>query len=277
MTAMAVSVTDFAAVRELVLRETSIVLDESRNYLIDARLTPVASAAGFPSVGDLVDAVKLTRRADLVRQVCEAMTTNETLFFREPTTFNTISASVLPGLVKARAAEKTLRVWSAASSTGQEAYSVAMMLSEMKPALGGCSLQILATDYCQKVLEYAKKGLYTQIEINRGLPTSLMLKYFERSGTRWQISEQIRSMVDFRQLNLCAPFPVLPRFDIILLRNVLIYFSLETRKTIFEQIRRTLQPDGYLILGGAETAIDDSSSFRPQRFGATTFYQVRQG
>ncbi len=277
MTTMTVSSTDFATIRELVLRETSIVLDESRNYLIEARLTPVAAQAGFASVGHLVEAVKQPRRHDLVRCICEAMTTNETLFFREPATFNAISAAVLPELVKARAAEKQIRVWSAAASTGQEAYSAAMMLSELKPSLGGASLQILGTDYCEKVLEYARKGQYTQIEVNRGLPTSLMLKYFERSGIRWQISEQIRSMVDFRPLNLCAPFPVLPRFDVILLRNVLIYFSLPTRKTIFEQVRRVLRPDGYLILGGAETAIDDGAAFQPRRFGAVTFYQARQG
>jgi chemotaxis protein methyltransferase CheR len=212
----------------------------------------------------------------LQQKVVEAMTTNETSFFRDVQPFEMLKQMVVPELMKRRATERRLNVWCAASSTGQEPYSLAMMLRESFPSLGGWKVRISASDLSTEVLEKARRGRYSQLEVNRGLPAHLLVKYFQRQGVEWQIKDDIRNVIDYRQLNLIEPWPALPPMDVILIRNVLIYFDVETKRQILGKARRLLRPDGYLFLGGAETTLKLDDSFERVEFQRTGCYQLRK-
>jgi chemotaxis protein methyltransferase CheR len=270
-------VTDFEFVRELVRQEAGIVLDAGKEYLVESRLAPLAKREGLQSSAHLVQSLRSSRAADLRRKVLDAMTTNETTFFRDVEPFELLRKSILPGLIEARRAARELKIWYAASSTGQEPYSVSMMLREHFPELAGWKIQQIGTDISSRALERARAGRYSQLEVNRGLPAALLMKYFEKQGLEWQLRDDIRAMVDFREINLNAPWPQLPRFDIVFLRNVMIYFDVEAKKRILGNVHALLQPDGFLFLGAAETTLNLDARFTRTSFDRAGCYRRLPG
>lgn len=257
-----------AWVADLVRREASIVL-EGKEYLIDSRLSALASRL---KVADAEAVVRAAQRGDrpALAGIVDALTTNETSWFRDGGPFESLRKHILPELVRTRAAERTIRIWSAACSSGQEAYSVAMICREVVPP--GWTLDILGTDISRDILERAKAGRYSQLEVNRGLPAPLLVQWMRRAGTEWEILPELRQMVRWEWMNLARPFPALPRFDVVLLRNVLIYFDPPTKTQVLDRTRQVLRPDGYLLLGGAETTIGLGDAWRREvAFGSPTW------
>jgi chemotaxis protein methyltransferase CheR len=235
-------------------------LSSDKQYLIESRLLPLARKAGLTGIGDLVQKIKAGSEATVV-DVVEAMTTNETFFFRDKVPFENVRDTVLPRLLQVRANRRSLRIWCAAASTGQEPYSLAMILKEALPA--GWRAEIVATDLSQDVLEKAKSGIYSQFEVQRGLPIQMLVKHFKQVGDVWQLNADIRAMVQFRQLNLLQDFSHLGTFDVIFCRNVLIYFDQDTKAVIFERMAKVLEADGTLLLGAAESVVGITDAFRP--------------
>lgn len=252
---MPVSSNDVEFVCGLAHRRAAIVLDASKQYLISARLDPLARERGFADTPQLIEASR--RDEGLQRILVEALTTNETSFFRDMAPFECLRRDVVPRLIDARAQFRSLTIWSAACSTGQEPYSIAITLLEhFGAALQGWRLRILATDYTEAVLARARAGRFRQLEINRGLPAGLLVKYFDRVGTEWVVKPKVRDLVEFSHQNLAEPWPHHPRCDVVFLRNVLIYFDQKTKAEILGRMRATLAPDGALFLGAAETPMN---------------------
>ncbi len=270
---MACSDSDYAYLRGLVLEQSSNQIDPSRNALFDTRLTPIARLSGAASLGDFVNMLKAGRPAHLHRAVAEAMTINETSFFRDITMFEMLRQVVLPQLIEQRAETRRLRIWSAASSTGQEAYSVAMSIAEHFPDIAQWDVKIIGTDISRHVVDYAQKGRYRRLEVNRGMPARMLLKYMVRDGEEWEVIPRIRSMCEFRYANLCAPMPHLPVFDLVMLRNVLLYFSQQDRRTLFNEVHHKIAPGGYLVLGNAEQAEDSTNLFEVEFAAKCYFYR----
>jgi chemotaxis protein methyltransferase CheR len=264
---------DFEFVCRLVRDRSAIVLEPGKEYLVEGRLTPVARQLGLGSVSGLVGRLRTAPDNGLTARVVEAMATTETSFFRDHHPFETLRTAVLPELIRRRAGERRLDVWCAACSTGQEPYSFALLLREHFPDLAGWRVNVLATDLSGEVLGRARAGRYTQLEVNRGLPAALLARYFRQHGTGWELAADVRKAVEFRELNLAKPWPVLPRMDLIFLRNVMIYFDPETKKAILGRAARQLRPGGYLILGGAETTLNLDDSFRRVEHLKGGFYQ----
>jgi chemotaxis protein methyltransferase CheR len=273
MTATNLQTSDFDYIRTLVRERSAIVLEPGKEYLVQARLLPVARQQGLDDISALVARLKRGEPA-LTTQVVEAMTTNETSFFRDVHPFEALRNDVLPPILEARRTQRTLRIWSAAASTGQEAYSIAMILREHFPELAGWNISILGTDLSNDVLDKAREGRYAQIEINRGLPAPMLIKYFDRAGPAWKVKPELRSMCEFKPLNLVAPWSALPRMDIVFLRNVLIYFDVDTKRDVLTKIRRTLAPDGYLFLGAAETTLQFDGLFERAPHARANCYRV---
>jgi len=258
---MGCSDSDYAYLRDLVLEESANRIHPSRNALFDSRLKPIARGAGASSLKELVKMLKVDRAPHLHRAIAEAMTVNETSFFRDLKPFEMLRERILPRLIEQRREERRLRVWSAASSTGQEAYSLAMLIAEHFPALAGWDVKIIGTDISRSVVDYARRGRYRRLEVNRGLPARMLVKYFVREGEEWAVCQGVRSMCEFQCTNLCAPLPKLPAFDLVMLRNVLIYFPPRDRRNLFEEVYRQMAGDGCLVLGNAEQAEDSSDLF----------------
>jgi chemotaxis protein methyltransferase CheR len=253
---------DYEYLRKLLRDHSGLDLSADKQYLIESRLLPLARKVGLPGISDLVQKIKGGSSA-LTTQVVEAMTTNETFFFRDKVPFDHFRETIMPEIIKARAARKSIRIWCAAGSTGQEPYSLAMSLKEMSAALSGWRVEIVASDLSQEVLEKSKAGIYSQFEVQRGLPIQLLVKYFKQIGELWQISPEIRAMVQHRQLNLLHDFAGLGNFDVIFCRNVLIYFDQDTKINIFGRLARAMEPDGFLVLGAAETVVGLTEAFKP--------------
>lgn len=266
---------DFDYIRELVRRGSAIVLEATKEYLVEARLGPLARKEGLGSLAELVARLRAEQNGPLQRKVIDAMTTNETLFFRDVHPFEALRKTVLPELIAARGPSRHLRIWSAACSTGQEPYTIAMTLRESFPELAAWKLDIFATDLSGEVLAKARAGTYGQIEVNRGLPAKLMIKYFTKQGVDWQVNEDLRKMVDFREMNLAETWPMMQPYDVVFLRNVLIYFDVETKKSILGRVRRLLRPDGYLFLGAAETTMNLDDGFERVQIEKSGAYRVR--
>ena len=266
---------DFDYVRGLAKQLAAIVIDEDKRYLVDSRLSPLAEKEGFESLSALVDAL---RRAEvpnaLHNKAIDALTTNETLFFRDYHPFEALTKTIIPELIQARRQQRRLNIWSAASSSGQEAYSIAMLLCDNFPELATWDLSIIGTDICDSVLERARLGVYRRHEVNRGLPAALLLRHFDPEGDDWVVKSGIRRKVKFRKMNLMGSWGDLPRSDLLLCRNVLIYFDVDTRRTIFKRLEAQMAPDGYLILGAAETPMLITNTFRPVSAGRSVFYQL---
>jgi chemotaxis protein methyltransferase CheR len=256
---------------DYIYRESGIVLDEEKRYLLEARLTPILQKAQLDSFDALCTSLR-TNGNLLRKQVVEAMTTHETLFFRDSAPFDALKTEILPPLIEQRKALRKLTFWSAAASSGQEAYSLAMILLEM--GLGDWNIQILGTDLSEQILSRAREGRYLQIEVNRGLPASFLVKYFERKGTEWQLREDVRRMVRFEKFDLRESMRTKGPFDVIFCRNVLIYFDVETKKKILGELRGALFTGGYLALGGAETTLNLDEKFHRVTIGKAVFYQV---
>ena len=224
---------DFEFVRDLVRKRSAIVLETEKSYLVESRLTPLARREGFGSISEVVAKLRLSGFSTLHSKVIEAMTTNETSFFRDIQPFEALKKVILADLITKRATTRQIRIWCAACSSGQEPYTVAMLIRENFPQLASWDVKILATDLSTQVLEKAKSGCFNQIEVNRGLPSPYILKYFDRSGMNWQLKDSIREMIEFRPLNLIEAWPVLNPMDIVFIRNVLIYFDVQTKKKTF--------------------------------------------
>jgi chemotaxis protein methyltransferase CheR len=249
--------------RRLLRERSGLVLSADKQYLVESRLLPVARRAGLGSLAELVQRLRRPDAEALAAAVIEAMTTNESFFFRDRIPFEHFRDTMMPALLAARAARRRIRIWCAAASSGQEPYSLAMSLREMAPQVAAWDIEIIATDLSNGVLERAKLGIYSQFEVQRGLPIQLLIKYFTQVGDSWQIAPELRAMVKFRTLNLIGDFGHLGMFDIVFCRNVLIYFDRQTKIGVLDRMARLLERDGYLMLGAAETVIGLTESLKP--------------
>ena len=264
---------EYDYIRTLVRSRSAMVLEDGKEYLIQARLAPLVRQEGVPTIEHLVAKLRDRPEGPLHHRVVEAMTINETSFFRDVNPFEVLKRHLLPALSKARAGQKTLNVWSAACSTGQEPYSLAMLIRELFPDSAGWRIKIHATDLSGPVLERAKRGRFSQLEVNRGLPAPMLVKHFVQDGTEWVVKPEVRALVDFRQMNLSAPWQGLPPMDVVLMRNVLIYFDVETKRRLLGYLRDVLRPDGYLFLGAAETTFNIDGTFEAIEQGRTIYYR----
>jgi chemotaxis protein methyltransferase CheR len=242
----------FSALSNLLKDETAVVLETGKEYLVESRLTCLAREEGFTTISDLIDTVLRRSNPGLNQKVLLALTTNETSFFRDLGAFEFLKSTVIPNLMRNRASTRSLTLWSAACSTGQEPYSIAMSLKDNFQDLDAWKVQILASDLNPRVVSKAAEGVYTSLEVNRGLPIQLLVKYFTQDGDFYKLHQEIKSKVSFFQQNLISPWPT-TQVDVLFMRNVLIYFDTETKRAIFEKIKTVLAPDGYLFLGTAET------------------------
>lgn len=263
---------NYKFLQEYVYRESGIVLDNDKHYLLEARLTPIVRQRQLSSLDDLCALLQVNGDAPLRRQVVEAMTTHETSFFRDPAQYDALRSVVLPELMQQRRDTRRMSFWSAAASSGQEAYTLAMLLLEM--GLGEWNIQILATDLSTQVLERAAAGKFLQIEVNRGLPVSYLVKYFTRAGLDWQLKDQVRRMVKFVPFDLRQSMRTLGPFDLVFCRNVLIYFDIESKRKILAEIRETLFGGGYLLMGGSETTLNLDDRFSRKLIGQAVLYQA---
>jgi chemotaxis protein methyltransferase CheR len=253
---------DYEFLRKFLKERSGLDLSPDKQYLVESRLIPLARRAGLPGIAEIVQKIK-SGSEPLISDVVEAMTTNETFFFRDKIPFENLRETILPMMLQARASRRVLRIWCAASSTGQEPYSIAMCLKEISSALAGWRIEILATDLSQGVLEKSKAGIFSQFEVQRGLPIQMLVKYFKQTGELWQLNADIRAMVQHRQLNLLKDFSHLGTFDVIFCRNVLIYFDQDAKAGIFDRLARVIEPDGVLTLGAAESVVGISDAFKP--------------
>ena len=272
---MPVSETDFQYIRDLLYRLSGNILEDNKRYLIEARLEGLTRDEGFDSISALVAKMREQPQNGLHWLVIEAMTNTETSFFRDLHTFELLKKFIVPELMNRRLRQKRLQIWCAAASSGQEPYSILMLLRDQFPGLANWEVKLLATDISSKMVERCVEGRYTQMEINRGLPAIYVIKYFERKGLEWQIKEDLRQRLKVRQANLAQAWPALPMMDIIFLRNILIYFDIGVRRAIMGKIRKVLQPDGYLFLGGAETALNIDDGFERLQIGRGVCYRLR--
>ncbi|MDT5040999.1 MAG: chemotaxis protein methyltransferase CheR [Actinoplanes sp.] len=270
---MSLAQSDFNFVSALVRREAAIVLAPGKEYLVEARLIPVARAVGATSVADFLAELQRRPSKDHQRRIIDALTTNETSWYRDREPFAALTDVVLPELVKSRSSTRKVRLWSAASSSGQEAYSLAITLQEQLPA--GWSYEIMGSDISTEMVKRAEAGEYSQVEVNRGLPATQLVQYFDRAGAHWRIVPSLRRNVSFKLMNLTTPLPSMPPFDVIFLRNVLIYFDVATKKTVLRNVGRLLRPDGLLFLGAAETTIGIDDNYERVAAGRTSAYRVR--
>lgn len=275
MTATTLTPDTVSFVCSMVRDRSAIELEASKSYLIEARLLPLAKQHGFASTNDFIKDVRLKRHVDVERRLVEAMTTNETSFYRDIHPFTALRTTILPELRTRQAAQRTLNVWSAACSTGQELYSVAMLVREHFPDFATWTVQLVGTDLSEDVLDRARSGKYSQVEMNRGLPAPLLMKYFERDGMTWQLRPELRAMAMFTKLNLIERWPPLPKMDVVFLRNVLIYFSPDTKREILRKVRQVMAPHSVLFLGAAETTIGLDDSFARVEAERSIFYRIK--
>jgi chemotaxis protein methyltransferase CheR len=264
---------DFNLFQSLLKQRSGLVLTMDKAYLLESRLMPVARKWHFKGIEELAASVRAKREERLLRDITEAMTTNESSFFRDSKPFDQFRQFVLPGLLNGRASQKRIRVWSAACSSGQEAYSLAMVLQEEKAKLAGWTIEIVGTDISTEMLDKAKAGQYTQFEVQRGLPINHLVKYFRQMGDKWEISPEIRRMVSFKEWNLLKDLSPLGQFDVVFCRNVLIYFDQPTKTLVLESIAKLMPQDGVLYLGGAETVLGITDKFKPVE-GQRGIYQL---
>ncbi len=273
---MPLSQADFEYIRNLVHQRAAIVLESEKAYRVENALATLARQEGCASVDELVGRMRTMAVNGLHQKAVEAMTINETSFFRDLYPFESLRRVIVPEILQRRATERRLDIWCAACSTGQEPYSVAMLCREHFPILSGWNVRIVASDLSGAALDKARSGKYTQLEVNRGLSAMMMIKYFQRQGLVWQLKEDVRRLIDFRPINLIESWPIVGPLDVVFLRNVLIYFDVETKKRILERIRSLLRPGGVLFLGGAETTLQLSTAYDRVVLDKHAFYQARE-
>jgi chemotaxis protein methyltransferase CheR len=270
------TVKDSAYIRNLVRERSAIILDEDKDYLVHSRLEPLAKDLGFDSLPELVKKLRYTSNDELHKDVVEAMTTNETSFFRDFHPFLALKEHLLPDLIARNTSRKTLSIWCGASSSGQEPYSIMLTILEHFPDLKHWQVQFVATDISRKMVKRCREGKYSQLEVNRGIPASLLTKYFVKIGTHWQIAEDVRKRIEFREMNLAGPWKLYSKMDLVVLRNVMIYFDEDTKKHILKKIRGILDPRGYLLLGGSETTINLDKEYERIPLYGTSCYRIRK-
>ncbi len=266
---------DFEFLAGLLKEKSGLMLTPDKVYLLESRLTPLSRKRGLETLDALIQKLRMSRDEALIKDVTEAMTTNESFFFRDNTPFDIFKNHVLPAMEKARPNRK-LRIWCAAASTGQEPYSLAILLKENWAKWQGWNIEIVGTDICTQVLEKAKAGTYSQFEVQRGLPIQMLIKYFKQEGDVWRLNDDIRNMVTYRPFNLLSNFNILGSFDVIYCRNVLIYFDQPTKKDVLERMHGVLPKDGTLFLGAAETVLGITDKLRPVR-GQRGMYVSTEG
>ena len=254
---------EFDVLSNLVRKQSGLVLTRDKAYLLESRLLPVARKWRLKSLAELAGALRGQADSELVRDVVEAMTTNESFFYRDKVPFDHFKDAIMPSLLASRAKERRIRIWCAAASTGQEPYSLAMCLKEMKDKIAGWRVDIIGTDLSMEVLEKAKAGVYSQFEVQRGLPIQKLVTHFKQIGETWQLNADIRAMVQFKPLNLLNDFSILGKFDVIFCRNVLIYFEQATKADVLNRMMKANEADGYLFLGAAETVVGLTDAYRP--------------
>lgn len=265
---------DFNYISTFVRESSAIILETGKEYLVESRLMPIVRQEGFSNIGALVSQLRKRPQSPLHAQVVEAMTTNETSFFRDVAPFDAMRLQVLPQLIASRSSERRLRIWCGAASSGQEPYSLAILLLEHFPALASWDVQIYATDISNDILERCRTGRYSQLEVNRGLPAQLLVKYFNRVGFEWEIKPAVRKLVRFEHMNLIRPWIGVPTSDVVFMRNVLIYFNMDTKRDILGKIRKVMRPDGFLFMGGAETTMNLDAGFARQQMGKACCYTL---
>jgi chemotaxis protein methyltransferase CheR len=262
---------EYTFLSDFLLEKSGLALGPAKEYLLEARLIPIAQSWGLSNLTELVQELQKKNNV-LETAVMEAMTTNETSFFRDTTPFDDLRRVILPAVLEARRSSRTLRVWCAAASSGQEPYSFLMLCEDAFPELGAWNFEFVATDISSQILVRAEAGVYTQFEIQRGLPIQMLLKHFEQTPAGWQVKSHLRKRVRFRTLNLLQNFSHLGTFDIIMCRNVMIYFDAERKREIFERLHRAVRPDGYLMLGAAETVLGLTDRFERCRTCTSAVY-----
>lgn len=253
---------DYKLLSTLLKERSGLDLTEDKIYLLESRLTPLARRRGLDSLEELIQEIRLRKPEPLILEVTEAMTTNESFFFRDEKPFTIFRETILPQLIEARASKKAIRIWCAAASSGQEPYSLGMIIKEFEAKLAGWRIDIVGTDISSAILQRAREGLYSQFEVQRGLPVKLLMKYFKQEGEQWRIDESLRKMVTYKELNLLKDFKSLGRFDIVYCRNVLIYFDRPTKGVVLERIGELLPDDGQVVLGAAETVVGITDKFK---------------
>ena len=265
---------DFQFIRALLQKRSAIVLDEEKNYFVESRLETLARGEGYESVSDLVSRLKTNTADSLDERVIEALMIHETSFFRDQRPFEVLRRKILPELIEARKSTRQLRILCIACASGQEPYSLAMMIRDSFPQLAAWDLTITATDLSKQVLKKAREGTYNEVEIKRGLPKPYLLKFFDRCGDQWKLAQSVRQMVSFQAMNLVDSWPAFRLADVVLLRNVLIYLDVTARKQILAKVRSVLKPDGYLLLGAAESTINLDDAFKRVELGSTSIYRL---
>ncbi len=263
----------FAYLRKLIYDNCAIVLEADKQYLLEARLGPMLTREQLKSFDDLVARLNAGNSAALRQRVLEAVTTHETSFFRDLHPFDLFRKTIVPRLLNERSASKRINIWCGAASTGQEPYTLAFILKECGLTLGGWAIDFTATDLSEEVLARSRAGVFSQLEVNRGLPVPMLIKYFDKVGLEWQVKPDIRKMINFRKLNLMDPWPSMPEMDVVFMRNVLIYFDVPQKRRIFERLARLIRPGGYLFLGTVESTHGLTDHFQPMQVGKSTCYQ----
>lgn len=272
----ALATSGFDWVCQLVRRESAIVLAPGKEYLVEARLMPLARQLGLPGVAELVDRVRSRPDPAITRGIVEALTTNETSWFRDGDPFTTLTSTVVPALQAARRPTEDIRIWSAACSSGQEAYTIGMLLADALPNATS-RVKITATDLSRAMVERTRAGRFSQLEVNRGLPAPMLIRHFTRVGPEWEIAPALRQMVTASELNLAGPFPRLGPFDVVYLRNVLIYFDPPTKREVLRKVRQVMRPDGWLFLGAAETTLGVDDTWERVPCGRGSAYRPTKG
>lgn len=270
---MSLSAANFEYLRGVIRERSGHQLGDDKLYLVENRLSALARRLNYATVDEMVHRLRGGGVPDLLPRVLEAMTINETSFFRDERTYDALRATVLPGLIQRRSAERCLAIWSAACSSGQEPYSLAILLRDGWGGLPGWTVRIVGTDLSPAMLERGRRGWYSELEMGRGMPEAMRGRFFRPSDGGWQIADEVRQMVEWLPINLVEGWPAFPRLDLILIRNVLIYFDTPTRQRILSQARRLLRPDGYLLMGGAETTVHLETGLRPVTVGSAVFFQ----
>lgn len=274
---MAIGTREFDWIRDFVRRESSIVLEPGKEYLVETRLATLARGEGFASVDEFLAELRARPANGLHQRVVEAMTTNETSFFRDLHPFDAFRQVLLPDLLAQQAASRQLSIWCAACSSGQEPYSLAMILRDEAARLAGWTVRILATDLSAEMVARARAGRFSQLEVNRGLPAPMLVRHFTKHGADWVVKDELRGMIEFRTMNLAAPYGGLPAFDVVFLRNVLIYFDVATKRDVLGRVRRVLRPGGHLFLGGAETTLNLDDAYQRVTLGKAVAYRSPGG
>jgi chemotaxis protein methyltransferase CheR len=260
----------------LVRERTANQLTREKGYLVETRLAPLVRDAGHQRLDDFIAELRSRPGSAVNRLVTEALTINETSFFRDVSPFMALAERALPALIERRRSDRCIHLWSAACSTGQEPYSLALLIRERFPQLAGWTIRLIASDICARVLARARSGVYSQTEINRGLPARMLVRYFEPlEKGEWRLRDEIRELVDFRDLNLAMPWPAMPPLDLVLLRNVLIYFDDATRREVLKRVRSAMHPEGFLLLGASETPMFIDDQFEPMPGDVGTIYRIR--